>query len=71
MRVTCIGCPRALPEGLSGLGLPPGSEDFRTEATFKHSHYVESADIVTACYQGLASWSFDPGGGEVDDSEWQ
>lgn len=32
-----------------------------TEATFKHGHYVESADIVTARYQSLASWSFDPG----------
>lgn len=27
---------------------------FRTEATFKHGHYVESADIVTAYYQSLA-----------------
>lgn len=39
-----------------------------TETTFKHGHYVESADIVTARYQGLASWSFDLGlEGEVEE----
>lgn len=29
MRVTCIRCPRALPEGLSEFRLPPGSQRFR------------------------------------------
>lgn len=63
--VTCIRCPRAaLPEGgpLGGPRLPrAGERALGTEATLKHSHYAESADIVTARYQSLASWGFDPG----------
>lgn len=53
--------------GPSGPRLPLWLWTLGTEATFKHGHYVESADIVTARYQSLASWSFDPGrmeGGE-------
>lgn len=66
----CEGYLYQISQGITGGPLraqaPPGSEHFRTEATFKHGHYVESADIVTACYQSLASWSFDPGVGGVE-----
>lgn len=47
--------------GPSGPRLPLWPWTLGTEATFKHGHYVESADIVTARYQSLVSWSFDPG----------
>lgn len=48
----------------------PWLSTFWTEATFKHDHYAESADIVTACYQSLASWSFDPGVGGNCTPDW-
>lgn len=74
VRVMCIRCPKALPEGLSGPSsphphpqTPAGVPNRGHLSTFKHAHCVETADIVTVCYQSLLSRGFDPqglGGGE-------
>lgn len=69
VRVTCIRCPRALPEGLSGFQLPPGSGHFRQRLLLSAAIMLKVQILLLRAIRVWHPAALTPGGEGAGDSE--